>query len=92
MMHDFALKMADVESGQADVIRCPDCGQMEIWSREEKTDHGMCRTSPTLDADGTCPVCGDVPLAAAENRARAEAEEARKEKEYRDGFITSGLD
>ncbi len=62
MIHNLALTMADVESGQALIVICPDCGQMEIWSREERDDHGMCRTNPYL-ADGKCPVCDEAPLA-----------------------------
>ena len=26
------------------IVRCPDCGQMEIWSEDELIDHGRCRT------------------------------------------------
>lgn len=62
MIHNFALTMADVESGQALIVTCPDCGQMEIWSVEERDDHGMCRVNPILE-DGKCPVCDEVPLA-----------------------------
>lgn len=61
MIHNFALTLADVESGQALIVTCPDCGQMEIWSREERDDHGMCRCNPTLE-DSRCPVCGEIPL------------------------------
>jgi len=35
------------------VVRCPDCGQMEIWSEQECSDHGLCRRSGK-----PCPVCG----------------------------------
>ena len=26
------------------VVRCPDCGQLEWWARQELEDHGLCRT------------------------------------------------
>ena len=40
------LDMADVAAGRAQIVRCPDCGQMEIWSEEEAdSGHGKCRSS-----------------------------------------------
>jgi len=34
------------ENGQpARLIRCPECGQMEWWTEEENSDHGLCRAS-----------------------------------------------
>ena len=35
------------------IVICPDCGQMEIWSEQECSDHGLCRRSGK-----PCPVCG----------------------------------
>ena len=37
----------------AQVVRCPDCGQMEIWGIDEMTDHGACRSR-----GGVCAECG----------------------------------
>lgn len=37
----------------AQVVRCPDCGQMEIWGIDEMTDHGACRSR-----GGQCTECG----------------------------------
>ncbi|GEM_PF-7028628 len=36
------------------IVRCPDCGQTEIWTDRELADHGRCRTT-----DARC-VCDDV--------------------------------
>lgn len=41
------------------IIRCPHCGQLEIWTHAEIMDHGICRTAPKLDKDGQCLVCGE---------------------------------
>jgi len=37
--------MADVSRGDAVVVRCPECGQLEIWSPDELDQHGKCRAS-----------------------------------------------
>ncbi len=39
----------DLQLGQAgtQIVRCPDCGQMEIWTEEETNDHGHCRATPS---------------------------------------------
>ena len=42
------------EDGEARLILCPDCGQMEWWTARECSDHGMCRAHP---AGTVCPVC-----------------------------------
>lgn len=39
----------------ASVVRCPECGQMEWWTDDERADHGYCRTVPVAP----CPVCGE---------------------------------
>lgn len=47
--HDRDLTMVDVAEGRAQVVVCPDCGQLEIWSNgecndgSEGPDHGVCR-------------------------------------------------
>jgi len=43
----------DVAAGWAQVVRCPDCGAMEIWCEAEINDHGLCRS-----AGRPCEVCG----------------------------------
>ncbi len=43
----------DVASGWANIVRCPECGAMEIWSIAEASDHGKCRSH-----GGACPACG----------------------------------
>jgi hypothetical protein len=40
-----SLTLADVSRGDASIVRCPDCGQLEIWSLEEIQHHGKCRAS-----------------------------------------------
>lgn len=50
--HPKGLIMADVEFGFAQVVQCPECGQMELWTIGEVNDHGQCR----LRYD-PCPVC-----------------------------------
>jgi len=53
-MHPDDLTFRDVEDGEAAIVVCPDCGQMEIWSIEERIDHGHCRAS-----GATCPLCDE---------------------------------
>ena len=43
----------DVAAGWAQVVRCPECGQPEIWCEAEINDHGKCRSH-----GGACPACG----------------------------------
>jgi hypothetical protein len=31
---------------EARLVRCPDCGQLEVWAEAELQDHGRCRTRP----------------------------------------------
>jgi len=38
--------------GAAQIVICPDCGQLEWWSQRETEDHGLCRSR-----GGTCDVC-----------------------------------
>lgn len=52
MMHRDCT-LADIANGEARIVRCADCGQMEIWSYEEWSDHGQCRCGPR----GVCHVC-----------------------------------
>lgn len=33
------------------VVRCPDCGQTEVWVVDELADHGMCRTTGRCECD-----------------------------------------
>lgn len=40
--------IADVAAGYAQVVRCPDCGQMEIWCEAEIADQGQCRSGGAL--------------------------------------------
>ena len=28
-----------------EIVRCPDCGQMEVWTIDELADHGRCRST-----------------------------------------------
>ncbi len=28
-----------------EIVRCPDCGQMEVWTIDELADHGRCRSA-----------------------------------------------
>ena len=45
MIHNLELTLVDVAEGRAVVVRCPDCGQLEIWSEDEAlVDHGLCRS------------------------------------------------
>lgn len=51
------LTPEDVAAGRAVVVRCPECGQMEIWSEAEAYgEHGLCR-----HRGGPCPVCASPP-------------------------------
>ena len=43
----------DVAAGWANIVRCPECGAMEIWSIAEASDHGKCRSR-----GDACPACG----------------------------------
>jgi predicted RNA-binding Zn-ribbon protein involved in translation (DUF1610 family) len=54
-MHPFDLSMDDVLAGRARLVQCPDCGQMELWTKVEWLDHGLCRSR----GDRDCPTCGD---------------------------------
>jgi len=38
------------------LVRCPDCGQMEVWAAWEIHDHGWCRCSGRNPQD--CEACG----------------------------------
>jgi predicted RNA-binding Zn-ribbon protein involved in translation (DUF1610 family) len=38
---------------ETQVVRCPDCGQLELWTDQEVRDHGQCRSA----AERPCPVC-----------------------------------
>ena len=40
---DYTLE--DVANGLAQVVSCPDCGQLEIWGVAEIADHGVCRSN-----------------------------------------------
>lgn len=60
-LHRFDLDMADIIAGDARIVRCPDCGQLEIWSVAEETDHGLCRTRHAVDRH--CAVCAGAPMA-----------------------------
>jgi predicted RNA-binding Zn-ribbon protein involved in translation (DUF1610 family) len=59
MTHNLNLGFKEIRTIYAKLVRCPDCGQMEVWSLDEYLAHGMCRTYPIFDTDGKCPVCGD---------------------------------
>ncbi len=51
-MHPKGLTMAGARQGFAELVRCPDCGQMELWTVEELQDHGQCRS-----VYDPCPAC-----------------------------------
>lgn len=59
-LHRFDLDMADIIAGDARIVHCPECGQLEIWSVDEELDHGLCRTRHA--ADRHCSVCTGDPL------------------------------
>ncbi len=40
--HPFDLKIG--QPGTV-LVRCPDCGQLEVWTEEESFDHGLCRSA-----------------------------------------------
>lgn len=42
---------------RAKVVRCPKCGQHEVWHLHEIRDHGYCRHTQ----QGRCPKCGHYP-------------------------------
>ena len=48
MKHQLIGPEYENEGNPAQLIRCPDCGQLEWWSMAELLDHGKCRarTSP----------------------------------------------
>jgi hypothetical protein len=35
----------DQDGNPAQLVQCPDCGQMEWWTLEETQNHGKCRAS-----------------------------------------------
>jgi|GEM_PF-1577000 len=39
------MGLKDLLAGRATIVRCPECGQLEIWSLWELTNHGKCRAS-----------------------------------------------
>jgi hypothetical protein len=45
----------DGDGQPAQIVRCPDCGQMEWWTEEELRDHGKCRAQAA-----PCLVCEPV--------------------------------
>ena len=46
------------------IVRCPDCGQLEVWTTDECTDHGLCRSR-----GGPCWCEGEaVPAEAAQEK------------------------
>ena len=51
-LHSVAWNLNDVADGYAQVVRCPDCGQVEVWSCLEVDTHGLCRSSGE-----TCTEC-----------------------------------
>lgn len=59
MEKDSLHRNLDLDHTEARIVRCPDCGQMEIWTSSEVQDHGICRCSPILTHEGTCPVCNE---------------------------------
>ena len=46
---------ADPYGDPAQLVSCPDCGQIEWWTGDELIAHGKCRVQ-----DGDCPVCVEV--------------------------------
>jgi hypothetical protein len=42
----------DVLQGQARMVRCPECGQLEYWTIAEFNTHGKCRKQ-----GGACSKC-----------------------------------
>jgi hypothetical protein len=50
-LHDN-YTMGDILDGTARILRCPACGQLEIWGEQEYADHGVCRTRGV-----PCPLC-----------------------------------
>lgn len=49
MDHAITIVPGDIDT---QLVRCPDCGQLEIWTDDELSDHGKCRASTD-----PCPVC-----------------------------------
>lgn len=55
--HPRDLGPVEVSLGLATFAKCPDCGQIEVWLRNEISDHGQCRSK----GPAPCPVCGEEP-------------------------------
>lgn len=48
--------VAGPEAGnEPEIVQCPDCGQMEWWTLDERMNHGACRSQA-----GRCQVCGQT--------------------------------
>lgn len=45
------------EDGPAQLVRCPDCGQMEWWTVRETQEHGYCRSGRGRYRVQDCPAC-----------------------------------
>jgi hypothetical protein len=54
---------------EARLVRCPDCGQLEVWAEAELQDHGRCRTRP-----GTPCACDYDPDPAPEDEVAPEVD------------------
>ena len=55
-MHRF-IAVSEVPA-KGELVTCPWCGNLEIWTREEVQTHGLCRHLPHLE-EAVCPVCGE---------------------------------
>lgn len=49
---DVGPDYVDAEGKPAQLVCCPDCGQMEWWTSREVEGHGKCRLSTE-----SCEVC-----------------------------------
>jgi hypothetical protein len=56
-IHRF-VATADIPA-KGQIVTCPHCGHLEIWTHEEIQDHGLCRHLLHLEG-GSCSVCEGV--------------------------------
>ena len=54
-IHKF-VPVSDLPA-KGEIVNCPHCGQLEIWTHEEIQDHGLCRHVYCYEG-GACPICG----------------------------------
>ena len=48
----------DEPDNDPQIVQCPECGMLEIWSAEEQQNHGACRS--LAYEHRPCPECGEV--------------------------------